>query len=85
MMSSCPDLLPRVTLVTRDREEIDEKGTEIFTMECIRDIEETNPELLQMVHNFTSRHIDCLGVMEGFVLLYRALAIQSSADRAHLQ
>jgi len=76
--------LPRVTPETRDLivRQIDEKGTKDFTRECL---EESNPELLQMAHNFASRHRDYLGVMQGFGLLYKALVLQSSADKAYLQ
>jgi hypothetical protein len=84
---SLSNLLPRVTAETRDLivRQIDEKGAEGFTMECIRDIEETNPELLQVAHNFASRHRDYLGVMQGFALLYKALVLQSSVDSVYLQ
>jgi hypothetical protein len=80
------NLLPRVTPETRDVivEQIDEKGSERFTMECIEDLEKSNPELLQMAHNFASRHADYLGVMQGFSLLYRSLVLQSLAERASL-
>jgi hypothetical protein len=80
-------LPPRVTPDTRDLivRQIDTKGCEAFTMECIEDLEATNPELLQMAHNFASRHRDYLGVMQGFALLYKSLVLQSSADRAYLQ
>jgi hypothetical protein len=79
-------LLPRVTPETRDLivAHIDAKGSETFTMECIEDLEKSNPELLQMAHNFASRHADYLGVMQGFGLLYRSLFLQSFADRAWL-
>jgi hypothetical protein len=85
--SPSPNLLPRVTPETRDLivGQIDEKGTEAFTMECIGDLEESNPELLQMAHNLASRHSDYLGVMQGFALLYRSLVLQSSAHRKYLQ
>lgn len=35
--------------------EIDEKGSEGFTTEAIAELEISNPELLQMAHNFASR------------------------------
>ena len=79
--------LPRVTAHTRDAvvREIDRAGTEAFTLDAIGDLERTNPELLQMANHFSSRHNDYLGVMQGFVLLYRSLLVQSAADRVHLQ
>jgi hypothetical protein len=79
--------LPRVASETRDLivREIDDKGTEAFTMECIEDLEATNPELLQAAHSYASRHRDYLAVMQGFALLYRALVLQTSADKTYLQ
>lgn len=81
------DLLPRVTAETRDDivREIDRRGSETFTRRSIEELERTNPELLQMVHNFASRHPDYLGVMQGFALLYASLVAQSSVDRAYMQ
>ena len=48
--------VPRVTVETRALfvAEIDEKGTDAFTMEAIDELEKTNPELLQMAYNFAS-------------------------------
>ena len=84
---SLPNPLPRVTPQTRDLivRQIDEEGSGVFTMECIEDLEEGNPELLQMAHNFASRHGDYLGAMQGFALLYKSLILQSSEDRIYLQ
>jgi hypothetical protein len=75
--------LPRVTAHTRDVvvEEIDRAGAEAFTLGAIGDLERTNPELLQMAHDFASRRKNYIRVMQGFALLYRSLLIQSSADR----
>jgi hypothetical protein len=49
--------LPRVSVETRALlvAEIDEKGSEGFTTEAIAELEISNPELLQMAHNFASR------------------------------
>jgi hypothetical protein len=84
---SFSSLLPRVTPETRDSivRQIDDRGAEDFTRECLEGLEESNPELLQMAHNFASRHRDYLGMMQGFGLLYKALVLQSFADRAYLQ
>lgn len=78
--------LPCVTSETRDKlvREIDEDGSVVFTMRSIEDLEFTNPELMQMAHNFASRHEDYLGVMQGFALIYRSLVVQSAADRSYL-
>jgi hypothetical protein len=78
--------LPRVTPETRDAivRQIDEKGTEAFTLETIDEMEQENPELIQMAYGFASRYPDTLGVMQGFALLYRSLADQSTVDRARL-
>ncbi|MCH4560505.1 hypothetical protein ACVILI_005629 [Mesorhizobium sp. USDA 4775] len=78
--------LPRVTAKTRASlvREIDEEGSERFTLQAIEDLERTNPELMQMAHGFASRHQDYLLVMQGFALLYRSLVVQSGADRKYL-
>jgi hypothetical protein len=78
--------LPRVSEETRAllAAEIDEKGPEDFTMEAIAELEESNPELLQMAHNFASGLGNYLNGMQGFALLYKSLVIQSAAERAKL-
>jgi hypothetical protein len=78
--------LPRVTAETREAivAEIDEKGPEAFTLESVKTLEETNPELLQMAHTFASRQGNYLGVMQGFVLLHRSFVLQSLLDRTRL-
>jgi hypothetical protein len=78
--------LPRVSEETRARlvAEIDEKGTENFTLEAIGELEESNPELLQMAHNFASGLENYLHAMQGFALLYKSLVIQSMAERRRL-
>ena len=64
--------------------EIDEKGAGTFTLEAIAELEESNPELLQTVHNFASGMGNYLQAMQGFALLYRALATQLRIERARL-
>jgi acyl-homoserine lactone acylase PvdQ len=78
--------LPRVSAETRARlvAEIDEKGSEAFTTEAIVELENNNPELLQMAHNYASGLRDYLQAMQGFALLYKALLIQSRAERTKL-
>lgn len=78
--------LPRVAPETRDLlvRKIDEEGPEGFALEAISHLEQNNPELLQMVHAFASRHSNYLGVMQGFALLYQALVLQLSGDRARV-
>jgi hypothetical protein len=78
--------LPRVTPQTRDVivSEIDAKGTEAFTTEAVEALERDNPELLQMAHNFAAAHSDYLGVMQGFAVIYRAMAVQAAQDKAVL-
>ena len=75
--------LPRVTTLTRDLivAQIDELGSERFAMSVIAELENNNPELLQMAHSFASRQPDYLAVMQGFALLYKSLAEQACADR----
>jgi hypothetical protein len=78
--------LPRVSVETRALllAEIDEKGPESFTIEAIAELEKSNPELLQMAHNFASGLGDYLHGMQGFALLYKSLVIQSTVERARL-
>lgn len=78
--------LPRVAPGTRDLlvKQIDESGTEAFTLSVIEELERSNPELLQMAHNFASRQPEYLPVMQGFALLYRALTEQTAADMRRL-
>jgi hypothetical protein len=78
--------LPRVTGETREKivAEIDEKGSEAFTLESVEELEESNPQLLQMAHQFAARHANYIGVMQGFALLYRSMVLQSLEDRARL-
>jgi hypothetical protein len=73
---------PRVTPRTRDRlvELIDDEGLEAFTLRTIEDLEQHNPELLQMAHDSASRFGDYLPVMQGFALIYKALAEQAATD-----
>jgi hypothetical protein len=75
--------LPRVTEMTRSAlvVEIDQRGTEAFIRDAIQAMEDSNPELLQMAHNFASEHENYAGIMQGFALLYAALLKQSAADR----
>jgi acyl-homoserine lactone acylase PvdQ len=76
--------LPRVTEETRASlvREIDEMGPGDFTLDAIAELQERNPELLQMAHNFASGLGDYLQAMQGFALIYRSLVIQSTAERA---
>jgi hypothetical protein len=78
--------LPAVSEETRARlvQEIDTHGTETFTMEAIAEFERSNPELLQMAHNFATRLRQYLLAMQGFALIYRALVLQCSDQRARL-
>jgi len=78
--------LPRVTPETRDMIvwQMDHKGSEAFTMEIIADLEQNNPELLRMAHDFAERQVDYLLVMQGFALFYKSLIDQSAADRCRL-
>ncbi len=78
--------LPCVTPEIRDVlvRKIYERGSEAFAMETIEQLEQENPELLQMAHRFASRDVDYLRVMQGFALLYHSLILQLLADRARL-
>jgi hypothetical protein len=73
---------PRVTPRTRDRlvEQIDGEGLEAFTLGAIEHLRQHNPELLEMAHNSAGRCADYLPVMQGFALVYKALAEQAATD-----
>jgi hypothetical protein len=64
--------------------QMDHKGSEAFTMEIIADLEQNNPELLRMAHDFAEGQVDYLLVMQGFALFYKSLIDQSAADRCRL-
>jgi hypothetical protein len=78
--------LPRVSPESRDVlvGQIDDDGAERFTSDAVEHMDEHNPELLQMAHNFAARYPAYLEVMQGFCLMYKALVIQSAADRNRL-
>ena len=84
--TAAPITPPRVSAETRALlvAEIDEMGTETFTVNAIAELQESNPELLQMAHNFAANLENYLHVMQGFALLYRSLLMQSQAERATL-
>jgi hypothetical protein len=78
--------LPRVSAKTRAMlvAEIDQNGAEVFTRAAIAELEEGNPELLQMAHGFASGSGNYLLAMQGFALLYRSLVLQSAVERIRL-
>lgn len=82
--SSALNPLPRVSIEVRDTlvDRIDHSGTEAFTRDAIDNLEEANPELLQMAHGYASRRPDYGRTIQGFALLHEALLIQSRLDRA---
>src|SRR5882757_10449032 len=69
-------LLPRVSPGTRADivKRIDAIGSKKFTRESIAALEDKNPELLLMAHNFSEDQADYGGVMQGFALLYASLS-----------
>jgi hypothetical protein len=78
--------LPHVSAKTRAMlvAEIDQNGAEVFTTAAIAELEEGNPELLQMAHGFASGSDNYLIAMQGFALLYRSLVVQSAVERIRL-
>ena len=84
--SSSERAIPRVSTDTRALlvAQIDAKGPGVFTTETIAELDETNPELLQMAHIFASGLANYLDVMQGFSLLYKSLLIQSTVERPTL-
>lgn len=81
--SSGLNALPRVSPSVRDDivSEIDSAGAEAFTAAAIDELGRSNPELLQMAEFFAGFHGDYIRAMQGFCLLYQALAIQRGQDR----
>jgi hypothetical protein len=77
--------LPRVSADTRDLivTRIYRVGGERFTREAIGNLEDANPELLQMAHGFASLREDYARTMQGFALLHEALLVQSRIDRVN--
>ena len=78
--------LQRVSAKTRAMlvAEIDQNGAEVFTRAAVAELEEGNPELLQMAHGFASGSGNYLLAMQGFALLYRSLVLQSAVERIRL-
>ena len=76
--------LPRISPAIRQAivEEIDRAGDEAFTREAINNLEELNPELLQMAHFYAAQRADYGRIMQGFALFHQALLIQYRSDRA---
>jgi hypothetical protein len=77
---------PRVSAETRGLlvAEIDKMGAEAFISKAIAELQDSNPELLQMAHNFAAGLENYLHVMQGFALLYKSLLVQSRAERGPL-
>jgi hypothetical protein len=76
-------LLPRVTPQTRALivAEIEQQSADRFTLSACDQLEMDNPELLQMADGFASRHPPYLAIMQGFCLVYRSIAVQSTLER----
>jgi hypothetical protein len=81
-----PSLLPRVSAETRAAivKRIDTVGSHEFTREAVAELEQNNPELLIMSHNFAQDHEDYSGVMQGFALLYASLSAEAAQERGVL-
>jgi hypothetical protein len=79
-------LVPRVSPETRAGivKRIDAIGSKEFTREAIAALEDNNPELLLMAHNFAEYQADYGGVMQGFALLYASLLAQAVQERGIL-
>ena len=60
------------------------RGAEDFTVSAIAELERNNAELLQMAHNSAERHGSYVLMMQGFALLYHALAEQARIDRSRI-
>ncbi|MDB6107302.1 MAG: hypothetical protein JWO52_7301 [Gammaproteobacteria bacterium] len=79
-------LLPRVSAETRAAivKRIGTVGSQEFTREAVAELEQNNPELLIMSHNFAEDHEDYGGVMQGFALLYASLLAEAAQERGVL-
>jgi hypothetical protein len=79
-------LLPRVSTATRALMvgRIDALGSQQFTQDALAELEQNNPELLIMAHNFASDQPDYVGVMQGFALLFACLSAQAEQERGVL-
>jgi hypothetical protein len=79
-------LVPRVSPATRAGivKRIDAIGSKEFTREAIAALEDNNPELLLMAHNFADGQADYGGVMQGFALLYACLLAEAAQERGIL-
>jgi hypothetical protein len=79
-------LLPRVSGATRSLivGRIDALGSQQFTQAALTELEQNNPELLYMAHNFASDQYDYAGVMQGFALLFACLSAQATQERGVL-
>ena len=75
--------LPRVSDDARSMivERIDAEGGDTFSLSAIDDMDQSNPELLQMAHYFASGRADYAQIMRGFALLYATLKVQTDIDR----
>ncbi|MDB5542519.1 MAG: hypothetical protein JWQ89_4246 [Devosia sp.] len=76
-------LLPRVSAETRAIivGEIEEHSADGFTLAACDQLQEDNPELLHMADGFASRYPAYLAIMQGFCLVYRSIALQSTLER----
>ncbi|MDB5699684.1 MAG: hypothetical protein JWN69_2488 [Alphaproteobacteria bacterium] len=74
--------VPRITNDTRDAITtlIGEFGEERFTLLATETLHGENPYLLQMADSFASPSDNHLIIMQGFVLLYKALSAQAVID-----
>jgi hypothetical protein len=79
-------LLPRVSAATRADmvRRIDALGSHEFTREALGGLEQNNPELLLMAHNFAEDQADYGGIMQGFALLYACLFAEAALERGVL-
>jgi hypothetical protein len=74
--------VPRITNDTRDAITalIGEFGEERFTLLATETLHSENPYLLQMADSFASPSDNHAVIMQGFVLLYKALSAQAVID-----
>ena len=79
--------LPRVGDVTRERiaREFDDRGPDVCRAEIIADLQENNPELLDVATRCARDVGDFVRIMTGFCMFYRLLYAEAQAARVTLR
>lgn len=78
-----PLQVPTVSLATRAEvlRRIEAQGSKAFMSEALTDLEDNNPALLAMAHNFAAKQVDYNRVIQGLVLMYACLLLEALSQR----